>query len=104
MAIATFNITASAANVYVSSGNTAITFMSLTNYDSTDVSVDVWVVPGGDAAGNTNIALSSLTITAGDTYQFYAGAEKLLLENGDAIVAEANSASRLNAVVSYTSI
>lgn len=104
MSLATVAITNSAANVYVSSNSTAITSLSFTNFDATDVALDVWVVPSGDAAGNTNIVLSQLTITAGDTYQFYAGAEKLLLDNNDAVVAQANASSRVNAVVSYTAI
>ncbi len=104
MSISTSAITTSPGNVYASSGSTAITSLSFTNYDATDVLLDVWVVPSGNAVGNSNIVLSQLTITAGDTYQFYAGAEKLLLDTNDAVVAQANANSRVNAVVSYTAI
>lgn len=104
MAIATVNITTSAGNVYASSGNSAVTFLALTNYSATDVVANVWIVPASGVASNTNIVLNNLTITAGDTYQFYASSEKLLLGNNDSVQASANAVSRLNAVVSYTPI
>lgn len=104
MSISTTSITTSPANVYVSTGSTAITSLSFTNYDATDVLLDVWVVPSGNSVSNTNITLSQLSITAGDTYQYYGGAEKLLLDDNDTVVAQANANSRVNAVVSYTAI
>ena len=104
MAITTVDIGTGAGNVYVSSGNTAVTWCSFANYDSSNATVTVNVVPSGDSVSNTNSILNALEITAGDTYQIYAGGEKLLLEDGDRIVALANAASRVSATVSYTSI
>jgi len=48
--------------------------------------------------------LTQLEIQAGDTYQVYAGGERLVLSNGDAIQASANANNRLNVVVSYAEI
>jgi hypothetical protein len=104
MPIALGNVTTSAANVYVSDGNTAITFLSLTNYSASNVTANVYVVPSGNTAGNLNVVLSELDITTKDTYQFYAASEKLLLSDGDAVVANAASDNAINAVVSFTSI
>lgn len=108
MSITTAFIPDVATTVYTSSGNTAITFMSLTNYDVSPVDVSVWIVPSGDSNDNTNLVLKDLAITADDTYQFYSGGEKLLLNNGDSVVAIASSSDStvagVNIVVSYTSI
>ena len=104
MSIAIANIGTSATNVYVSGSNTAVTFLSLCNYSAGNVVANVFVVPSGNTAGNTNIVLSEIEIAAGDTYQFYAGGEKLLLSTGDYIVANANVGSSITTVASYTTI
>ena len=93
------------ANVYVSNGNSAITFMSICNHSAGNVVANVYVVPSGDSAANVNLVLSSLLITAGDTSQFYAGGEKLLMSNGDSVQADANvGLGNVSVVTSYTSI
>ena len=105
MSIATANVTNStAANVYVSSGNTAVTYLSLTNITAGNVIANVYVVPAGDTAGNTNVTLLQIEIASLDTYQIYAGNEKLLLDNGDSIQANANAASSITTVCSYTTV
>lgn len=104
MSISTANVTTTIANAYVSSGNTAVTFLSLANYSLSNVSANVYVVPSGDAVGNLNIVVSNIQITTQDTYQFYAGNEKLVLENGDSIQVDASADNSIAAVVSYTSV
>ena len=104
MTIAIANVTTTAANAYVSSGNTAITWMSLTNYSAGNVTANVFVVPSGSSASNLNAVLNQIEIAANDTYQIYSAGEKLLLSNGDAMVANANVDNAVNAVTSYTSI
>lgn len=105
MAIATANVTTgTAANVYVSSGNTAVTYLSLTNISIGNVLANVYVVPAGDTAGNTNVTLLQIEIATLDTYQLYAGNEKLLLNNGDSIQANSNAATSITAVCSYTNV
>ena len=104
MTIATANVTTAAGNAYVSSGNTAITFMTLCNYSAGNVVANVWVVPSGGSAGNLNSILSQIEIAANDTYQLYAGGEKLLLGNGDSVQANANANNSISTVTSYTTI
>ena len=104
MTISVASIGNTIANVYVSSGNTCVTWLSINNVNSATVTANVHVVPSGSSASATNQILTNLAITGNDTYQIYAGAEKLLLSNGDSIQAVANITSSLNAVVSHTTI
>ena len=104
MTIATGNVGSSVGNAYVSSGNTAITFLSICNHTAGNVIANVYVVPSGSSATVSNQVLANLLITAGDTYQMYQAAEKLLLSNGDTVQADANTANAINTVVSYTTI
>ena len=104
MSITVANVTTTTANVYVSGGNTAITFLSLCNYGASNVTANVYVVPAGNSAGNTNIVLASLPITTLDTYQFYAGMEKLLLSNGDTVQVDCSANNAITVTTSYTAL
>lgn len=109
MPITTSSVSTTVGNVYVSTGQTAITFMSICNYAASNVAVEVYVVPSGDTAGNTNIILTGLELNTagnatGDTYQLYSGGEKLLLGNGDSVQMTATANSAVTVVTSYTSI
>lgn len=104
MSISTGNITTTVGNAYVSTGATAITFMTLCNYTAGNVFANVYVVPSGDVASNLNCILSSIEIAALDTYQLYAGGEKLLLADGDSVQANSSADNSISTVVSYTSI
>jgi len=103
MPIATGNVTSAATAVYTSSGNTAVTFLSICNYSAGNVTANVFVVPNGGSAGNLTAVLTSLEIAANDTYQFYAGNEKLVLGNGDSVQANANVDNAVTTVTSYYS-
>jgi hypothetical protein len=104
MALTTNLIADSATTVYTSSGTTALTYLSITNYTASAVDVDLHIVPSGDSAGDANLVAKELTIDAKDTFYFYGGGEKLLLDASDFISATANTATSLNCVVSYTTI
>ena len=104
MAIETNLVGNTATTVYTSSGDSAVTYISLTNYTGSAVSVDLHVVPDGDSVGNVNLVAKALTVDATDTYFLYSSGEKLLLGNADTIVATANTASAINSVISYTGI
>lgn len=104
MTIQVANVTTSTGNAYVSSGNTAITFMSLCNYSASNVTANVYVVPSGDSVANVNLVLASIGLTTLDTYQLYAGGEKLLLSDGDTIQVDADIDNSVTAVISYTTI
>jgi hypothetical protein len=111
MAIQTSNVTTSGTTVYTSSGNSVVTFLSLTNYTANTVSANIHIVPNnGGSVGTANVlnlAIVSLDIVSngsstGDTYQFYVGNEKLVLNNNDTIQVVANVDNSINAIVSYT--
>lgn len=105
MSISIANVTTSTANVYSSSGNTAVTFLSITNYSVANVNANVYVVPSGVAVGNVlNTIVSNILIATGDTYQLYAGNEKLILDNGDSIRMNGSANNSIAVTVSYTSI
>ncbi len=103
MTIQVANVTTVGNTVYTSSGNTAITFLSICNYGAGNVTANVFVVPNGGTIGNTNIVLATLPLTSQDTYQLYAAGEKLLLGNGDTVQILAN-ANTVTAVTSFTTI
>ena len=111
MAITAANVTTAGNIVYTSSGNTVVTYLSLCNYSNASVNINIYVVPnsGGSVgtASNNNIAIASLELvsnatSAGDTYQFYVGNEKLVLSNNDTIQVTSN-ANTVTAITSYTS-
>ena len=104
MAISTATATTSNSAAYTSTNSTAITNLTLCNYSASTVTVSVHVVPSGGSAGNDNIMLKDLSITAGDTYILYSGAEKLLLDNNDFISFVCTANSAVTSVVSYTTI
>jgi hypothetical protein len=104
MPIALGNLQTTAGNIYVSTGNSAITFLSLCNHSAANVTANVYVVPAGDTASNLNIVLSEIEISALDTYQFYVGGEKLLLSAGDAVFANASTSGDITTVTSFTPV
>jgi hypothetical protein len=104
MAISVGNVATTATTIYTSSGSSAITWCSLTNYSVANTTINVYVVPNGGTPGTTNIIASALLVTAGDTYQLYAGSEKLLLSAGDFVSVTAVAANSITAVTSYTAI
>lgn len=103
MSISTANITTVLGNAYVSGGNTAITYMTICNYGASNVTANIYAVPFGNTASNTNIMMSQLTILPHDTYQLYQAAEKILLGIGDSIQANV-TANTVSIVTSYTTI
>lgn len=109
MSITTANVTTNGTAVYTSTGNTAVTFLSLCNYSASNVLANVHVVPSGNTASNLNLVITQLELSAsgngtGDTYQLYLGGEKLLLGNGDFIEVGVSANSAVAAVTSFTSI
>jgi hypothetical protein len=103
-AIATANITTVGNVAYASTGNSAVTYMTLCNYTAGNVTANVYVVPYGETPDSTNIIIANLPIAAYDTYQLYQAAEKILLSNGDSIRVSANANSAITTVTTYTGI
>lgn len=90
--------------IYTSTGNSAVTFLSLCNYLPGSIVVTMHVVPDGQVAGPNFLVLNQLTIAGTDTYEFYHAAEKLILADGDSLVLTSDQAASVAAVVSYTGI
>lgn len=103
MTIEVANVTTAGNIIYPSIGNTAVTYLALCNYGASNVSANVYVVPNGQTAANSNMLVSSLNITANDTFFLYIAAEKIILGNGDSIQARVTS-NTVTSTVSYTSI
>jgi len=104
MAITSTLVADSATTVYTSTNNSAITWLSFTNYGGATVTISVNIVPNGGSASDTNIVVDELEIASKDTYQWYAGGEKILLEDDDFVSALSNTASSISCTVSYTAI
>ena len=104
MSITTAAIGNTVSNVYVSGGNTAITWLTINNSTANTVTANVHAVPAGASANTQNLILTNIEMTGYETYQLYNAAEKLLLGNNDSIQAVANATGNLNIVTSYTTI
>ena len=102
MTIRTSALTTTAANLYVSSGNSAITTIHICNYSSTAQTVNVYIVPSGFTANTQNIIYSNLSVSAYNTQIVFA--EKFILGNGDTIQANVSNASTTSATISSIGI
>ena len=95
--------TGAAANVYVSSGASAITAMYLCNIDTSPRTFDIYICPSGTIITPASTRIySSVTIQSGDTY--VVDTEKLILSSGDMIKANTSSSSAIAMTVSYIGI
>lgn len=106
MAIQTTNIVTTTETVtYTSTNDTALTFMSLCNYNTIDVVVDIHVIAGGGAAAVTNFLIKEITIVPGDTYILYHGNEKIVLSDTDEVrVVPAGASVALTVITSYMGV
>lgn len=97
-------LTSSPTTVFQAVGQQAITVMYICNTTSTTVAVNVYVVNNDDstASGDDNMILSALEITANDTYIM--SAEKLILDDLDKIIMEANIPDLITATVSSIAV
>lgn len=103
MSITTASITTTGNVAYTSSGNTAITWLSLNNWGPGNVTANLYVVPNGNSASTSNQVYYTLLLQSGDTYQIYQANEKLILGNGDTVQVT-STGNTVTAVTSYTSI
>jgi hypothetical protein len=95
--------TGAAANVYVSSGNSAITAIYLCNIDTTARTFDIYVCPSGNTAPLLSSRVySAVNVQSGDTYVI--DNEKLILSSGDMIRANSSGSSAFSVTVSYIGI
>jgi hypothetical protein len=103
MAILNTRLTSgTAANIYASTNNSAITTIHLCNNTGTAVTCNVYIVTGGGIANGNNAVYSNLSVTAQNTFIVYA--EKFILSNGDAIKANSSLPDSITATVSSIGI
>jgi hypothetical protein len=92
-----------AANIYASTTNSAITTIHLCNTTGATVTANLYLVTGaGVVAGAGNAIYTNLSITAQNTYIIYA--EKFILASGDRIQANCSAANSITATVSSVGI
>ena len=95
--------TGAAANVYVSSGASAITAMYLCNIDTSARTFDIYVCPSGNTLTTASTRIySAVQLQAGDTY--VVDNEKLILSSGDMIKANTSGTSAISMTISYIGI
>ena len=104
MSIQTTAVTTTASAIYTSSGDTAVTYCQLTNYSGSSIQANLFVVPNGSSASDNTIAIANLTIASKNSYQIYSGNEKIILANGDALIANVSANTAVTSIVSYTSV
>lgn len=110
MAIVNTTIGSTDTTIYTSSGNNAITTIIVCNTSAFNPSsptantslLYMYAVPNGGTAGLANIIVNGLPVPAGETVSF--DQEKMVLANGDFIVAKTDSASNLVATVSTLAV
>lgn len=99
MAINSANINNSNTTVYTSSGNNAVTCMWVCNVDPAQTALlTMHFVKNGEAITNTNMVIRQLPVPPYETVVF--DAEKIILDNGDRIVASADFAGVLVTTIS----
>ena len=106
MAVQSLAITTAAQDLFLSTGNNAVTTIMVCNkivFDPGDPIADqtflyMHVVANGDAVGDTNLVVNKLLIPAGETVTF--DTEKIILANGDRIVVRSENPQNLVATIS----
>ena len=88
--------------VYTSVGETALVNVYFCNHTGSAVTIDVYVVPSGGSADNTNIIYKTLDIVATDTYVM--DQEKLVLGDGESIQASCSASDSVAVTVSYLTV
>jgi hypothetical protein len=110
MAISNTSITSGNTTIYTSSGNNAITTVIFCN-TSTYVPATpvlnlsllyVYAVPSGGSVGSSTMIINGLPVPAGETVSL--DQEKLVLANGDILVAKTDSLSNITATVSSLAV
>lgn len=97
MAIVNTGILSTSTTLFTSSGNNAITTVIICNTGANDSALTLHAVPNGNGVSTVNMIVNALTIPAGDTVSF--DQEKMVLSNGDSLVAFASDTG-LSATVS----
>jgi hypothetical protein len=102
MSIANTTLTTVATPIYTSSGSSATTVLYFHNTDGSSQSFNLYVVPNGQSVDTVHRVYGTKPVASQDTYII--DMEKLLLDNGDQLYANASANSAIVTTISYTSI
>lgn len=102
MALNNTAVLSSATDIYTSVGETCVVSAFFCNYSASPVTVSIFAVPSGGSATDDTVILKNISINASDTYIL--NTERMILDDGDKIVAVANTAGAVTAIVSSTSV
>ena len=99
MAIQCTAINATNTTIYTSSGNNAITTLVVANVNTYNVgtptvgtsNLSLYMVPSGSTTNYVNMIVNAIPVTAGETFTF--DNEKIVMGNGDQLVAVSSAAS-----------
>lgn len=99
MSIVNRTLSTSQDAVYTSSGQTVVTLGYFCNIDNVPHNINICLVPSGGSPDLTNIIYSNVEIGAGDTMVM--DMEKIILDNGDAMYANATANSAIITTIGY---
>jgi hypothetical protein len=110
MAIQSVNVEDTNTDIFVSNGNKLISTMIFCNVGSQDplddlvnlVSLSIHLVKSGQTPSATNKIVNALEVPASETVFF--DTERIVLENGDRIVAIASASSLVSCTISTVDI
>lgn len=110
MAILNTAVTSGNTTIFTSAGNNAITTMIFCNTSAYNPAsptantslLSVYAVPSGGSVGDGTMIVNKLPMPAGETVSF--DQEKIVLANGDFIVAKTDSLSNITATVSTLAV
>ena len=103
MAISNYVLTTVPGNIYTSSGNTVVSVMYFNNNDTSGTTLNLWAMPSDATVANVDYQIyNGILIASGDTY--VVDMEKLVLGNGDRLMANASANSAITSTVSYVGI
>lgn len=88
--------------VYQSVNQTAVTTMYFCNKSPMQATINIHLVPSGGTAVDDNLVYYALQIAANDTYVM--DTERLIFDNGDAIICESSFPDIIVATVSYVGV
>lgn len=99
MAITNVVLTTTGNAVVTSSGTSVVSVMYFCNNDSSSQAINLYAVPSGGTPAANTLIYKNVTIAAGDT--FVVDMEKIVLGNGDSLLANASANSAITATASY---
>lgn len=110
MAISNSAIGPTNTTIYTSSGNNAITTIIVCNsvvFDPANPTANesklyMWAVPSGQGVTDLNLIVNGLPVPAGETVSF--DQEKMVLANGDRLIARSDSPANLVVTVSTLAV